>query len=228
MEEEKSPLTVEKYLRDVNAFFTWKNNKEVTRKDAVLYKKQLEERYAPSSVNSMLVALNGFFEFCGMPQLKIKPLKIQKSLFAEADKELSQAEYKRLITADRNIKNERLSLVMQVICSTGIRVSEQRFVTVEAVEAGRAEVSSKGKHRIVFLRPEMKQSLMRYAKKQGIISDCILNLKDIPSDATVIVIIKTPSNIEIEEYSGSDRLMFLQQADGQLPELYTEVDSRTG
>ena len=173
VEEEKSPLTVEKYLRDVKAFLNWKNNKEITRKDAVLYKKQLEEVYSPTSVNSMLAGLNSFFEFCGMPQMKVKPLKIQKSLFAEADRELSQAEYKRLITAAKNTKNERLSLVMQVICSTGIRVSELRFITVEAVEAGRAEVSSKGKRRTVFLRPEMKQSLMRYAKKQGIISDCI-------------------------------------------------------
>ena len=173
MEDEKSPLTIEKYLRDVKALFTWKKSEEVTRRDAVLYKKYLEESYAPSSVNSMLAALNGFFEFCGMPQMKVKPLRIQKSLFAEADRELSQTEYKRLITAARNTKNERLSLVMQVICSTGIRVSELRFITVEAVEAGRAEVASKGKRRTVFLRPEMKQSLLRYANKRGIISDCI-------------------------------------------------------
>ena len=172
-EEEKSQLTVEKYVRDVMAFFTWKHNEEVTRQDAVLYKKQLEDSYAPASVNSMLAALNGFFEFCGMPQMKVKPIKIQKAMFASADRELSQTEYKRLIKAAKNTRNERLSLVMQVICSTGIRVSELRFITVEAVQTGRAEVSSKGKRRTVFLRPEMKQSLLRYAKKRGIISGCI-------------------------------------------------------
>ena len=173
LEQEKSPLTIEKYLRDIGIFLDWQCGAEVTRQDVITYKKHLEKVYAPASVNSMLAAINGFFEFCGAPVLKVKPLKIQKTMFAAAGRELTQEEYRRLVSVAKGQKSERLSLIMQVICSTGIRVSELRFVTVEAVQAGQAEAATKGKRRTVFFRPEMKQALLRYAKQRGILGGCI-------------------------------------------------------
>lgn len=167
-EEERSGHTIEKYLRDVGAFFRHLGAQAVNRQAVISYKHHLEEAYAPASVNSMLAALNVFFQFCGAPELKVKSLKIQKNLFAPESRELSQAEYKRLVMAAKGQQNERLSLVMQTICSTGIRVSELQFITLEAVKTGYAEVSCKGKRRTVFLRPELRRLLALYGKKQGI------------------------------------------------------------
>jgi len=173
LEEERSVLTIEKYLRDVKAFFNACSGNLIQRELVIAYKTQLTARYAPASVNSMLAALNGFFEFCGYPSFKVKPLKIQKQLFASEGKELSRQEYEKLVLTARQNGNHRLSLIMQTICSTGIRVSELRFVTVEAVRAGRAEAVCKGKRRTILLRPELQRILRQYAKEQEIISGCL-------------------------------------------------------
>ena len=182
-EEERSPLTIEKYLRDVNAFFTACGNVPIERELVIAYKTQLAASYAPSSVNSMLAALNGFFTFCGYPNFRVKPLKIQKQLFASEGKELSEKEYKKLLMAARQNGNHRLCLIMQTVCSTGIRVSELRHITLEAVRAGRAEAACKGKRRTILLRPELRQLLRRYAKEQGITEGCLfLSRKGNPID----------------------------------------------
>ena len=130
------------------------------------WKKQLAKRYAAASVNSMLAAVNTFLGFAGWADCKMKPLKIQRNLFCHEEKELTRAEYLRLVQAAGRGGNERLSLVIQTICATGIRVSELRFVTVEAVRAGRSVVSCKGKTRIIFLPEKLCRLLTQYARKQ--------------------------------------------------------------
>jgi Site-specific recombinase XerD len=168
VENERSALTIEKYVRDVTAFYNACGSLPIERELVIAYKTQLAASYAPASVNSMLAALNGFFEFCGYPQFKLKPLKIQRQLFASEGKELNEKEYKKLVMTAKENGNHRLSLIMQTICATGIRVSELCFVTVEAVKLGRAEVSCKNKRRTILLRPELRQVLRQYAKEHGI------------------------------------------------------------
>ena len=124
IEEEKSENTVEKYIRDVTFFMMWLNGREATKILALDYKKQLCEKYAPSSVNAAISSLNSFFVFIGWHDIRIKALKFQRQIFSNKDKELTKAEYERLLTAAKSKGNERLYLLMQTICSTGIRVSE--------------------------------------------------------------------------------------------------------
>lgn len=122
--------------------------------------------HAPATVNSILAAVNGFFRFMGWKDIAVKLLKIQKALFCDERRELTRAEYARLVSAAQKVGNERLSLVMQTICATGIRVSELRFITVEAVTTGRAEICNKGKRRTVFLPGRLRRLLRKYLQKQ--------------------------------------------------------------
>ena len=168
IEEEKSENTIEKYIRDVTFFVMWLAGREATKILALNYKKKLCEKYAPSSVNAAISSLNSFFAFTGWHDIRIKALKIQRQIFSNKDKELTKAEYERLLTAAKSKKNERLYLLMQTICSTGIRVSELRFVTCDAVKKGQAVISCKGKMRTIFLPKELCKMLKDYIKKQGI------------------------------------------------------------
>lgn len=168
IEEEKSENTIEKYTRDVTFFVMWLAGREVTKILALEYKKELCEKYAPSSVNAAISSLNSFFAFIGWHDIRIKTLKIQRQIFSNKDKELTKSEYERLLTAAKSKKNERLYLLMQTICSTGIRVSELRFVTYEAVKKGQAVISCKGKMRTIFLPKELCKMLKEYIKEQGI------------------------------------------------------------
>ena len=171
--EEKSEMTVSKYLHDVSVFAEWAGARELEKVIVVEYKAYLCEKYAPASVNTTLSSLNCFFAFCGWYDLRVKNLKIQRQIFASTEKELTKAEYDRLLTAAKSKKNERLFLLMQTICSTGIRVSELKFITVEAVERGIAEINCKGKRRQVFLPKELRKMLSRYLKEQKIKSGAV-------------------------------------------------------
>lgn len=168
IEEEKSENTIEKYIRDVTFFMIWLAGREVTKILALDYKKELCEKYAPSSVNAAISSLNSFFVFIGWHDIRIKALKFQRQIFSNKDKELTKAEYERLLTAAKSKGNERLYLLIQTICSTGIRVSELRFVTCEAVKKGQAVISCKGKMRTIFLPKELCRMLKKYIKEQGI------------------------------------------------------------
>ena len=170
IEEEKATATIEKYIRDITAFFVWISSYELDKKSILCYKKYLTEHYAPASVNSVLSSLNSFFDFCDWHSLKVKMLKIQKQIFAEKNKELTKAEYARLLNAAKNKKNERLYYLMQTICASGIRVSEVSAVTIEAVKMRKATINCKGKMRIVILPKELCKMLLEYAKSQKIIS----------------------------------------------------------
>ena len=150
--EEKSRNTVEKYLRDVRAFVAALNGGAVTKEAVIVYKqKLLDGGYAIRSVNSVLASLNSLFAFLGWHDCRVKALKVQREIFCSEEKELTKAEYERLCRAAQGKHNERLNLILQTICGTGIRVSELEFITVKAVKRGEAIVNCKGKTRTVFL-----------------------------------------------------------------------------
>lgn len=165
---ERSTATVEKYLRDVRAFARFAQGQTITKETVIAYKTRLRERYAARSVNSMLASLNGLFAFLGWQDLRVRALKLQQTVFCPAEKELTRAEYMRLCRAASERRNERLSLILQTICGTGIRVSELQCITVEAVRRGEAVVCCKAKTRTVFLVKELRQKLLRYAAARGI------------------------------------------------------------
>ena len=176
--EEKAAATVSKYLHDVGDFQIWLGEQELCKTAVLAYKSYLCERYAPASVNAALSSLNSFFNFMEWYDLRVKNLKIQKQIFASTDKELTKSEYDRLLQAAKQKKNERLYLLMQTICSTGIRVSEVRYVTVEAVARGIAEINCKGKRRQVFLPKQLCQILKQYIKEQKIKSGAVFVTKN--------------------------------------------------
>lgn len=166
--EERSDITIEKYIRDVKAFTAYTQNTAVTKETVISYKKHLQENYAVRSVNSMLASINSLFAFLGWHDLRVKSLKLQQQVFCPEEKELTKAEYARLCRTAERKHNERLNLILQTICGTGIRVSELQFITVEAVKQGEAVVNCKAKTRSVFIVKELKQKLLRYAAEQGI------------------------------------------------------------
>ncbi len=170
---ERSAATVEKYVRDTAAFFRYAKGLPVSKETVLSYKSFLKSRYAARSVNSMLAGLNAFFDFVERPQLKAKALKIQRQVFCSEEKELTKPEYLRLCRAADEKRSERLKLILQTICGTGIRVSELRYITVEAVKNGEAVVNCKSKTRVIFVVKELRQKLLRYAKARGIKSGMI-------------------------------------------------------
>ena len=169
--EEKSGATMEKYLRDIRVFAKWLDRRPASRELAADWKACLLERgYAPVTINSMLSALNGLFKFLGWNECRVKFLKLQRRLFRDPERELTRSEYGRLVAAARGQGKERLVLLMEAICATGIRVSEVKHLTVEAVRSGRAEVSLKGKIRTILIPRKLCRKLLRYAKKQKTVS----------------------------------------------------------
>ncbi len=168
MEEEKSAATQEKYLRDVLAFFRWTEGGEVDKMTVLAYKAHLSAQYAPASVNSVLSSLNSFFAFCDWHGMTVKMLKIQKQIFADQNKELTKAEYERLLEAAQQKRNKRLYLLMQTICASGIRVSELCAITAEAVKSRKATIQCKGKMRVVFLPKALCKMLADYIKEEKI------------------------------------------------------------
>ena len=165
-EQERSSATIQKYVHDLYTLLKFSGEGTLTKSILIDWKQALIEKYAPASVNTKLAAVNGFLQFKGYHGLMLKPLRIQKSLFLEEEKELTREEYVRLVRAAQGKENERLSLVIQTICATGIRVSELKFITVEAVQRGRAEISNKGKLRIVFLPDQLRKLLKKYVRNQ--------------------------------------------------------------
>lgn len=175
--QEKRVATIEKYIRDVRAFSVYTQDKTITKKIVIAYKSHLQENYAVRSVNSILASINSLFAFLNWFDLRVKSLKLQQKVFCSEEKELTKAEYKRLCDVAKQKKNQRLNLIIQTICATGIRVSELQYITIEAVKCGEAVVNCKSKTRSVFIIKKLKQKLLRYAAEQGIKSGMIFVTK---------------------------------------------------
>ena len=177
IDEEKSKATIEKYIRDLTVFVCWLGGAELNKTKVLGYKEYIISKYAPASVNSILSSLNSFFDFIGEYGLKVKNLKIQKQIFAKNEKELTKAEYDRLLAAAKAEGNQKLNLLMQTICATGIRVSELKYITVEVLKDGRADVNMKGKLRVIIIPKELCRMLKKYAAEQKISSGSIFVTK---------------------------------------------------
>ena len=169
--EERSSGTVEKYRRDAAAFAAWLGCCELTRETAARWRDHLlREGYAPATINSMLSAVNALLRFLGREDCKIKFLRVQRKAFREQSRELTRTEYQKLLDTAAGQGQERLRLLMETICATGIRVSEVQYITVEAAQRGRAEIRLKGKIRTILLPAKLCRKLLKYARKQKIAS----------------------------------------------------------
>ncbi len=165
--EEKSPVTIQKYIHDINMFSAYTNRQEITKEVTISYKKYLEEQhYAVRSINSMIASLNSLFDFMGWVECKVKMLKYQREIYCAEEKELSKAEYLRLLESSK--KQPQLNLLLQTICSTGIRISELKFFTVESIYKGEVHVRCKSKIRTVIIPKKLRQLLLNFANSKHI------------------------------------------------------------
>ena len=178
IENEKARATIEKYTRDIRCFAEHTADRALDKALVLDYKEELGQTYAVRSANSMLASLNAFFRFVGWLDLCVKQFKVQKEAYCSEEKELTKGEYTALVRTAEQKKNERLSLVVQTICGTGIRVSELQSITVEAVRRGEATVSCKGKTRKIFIVKNLQKKLLRYATEQGITSGILFITKN--------------------------------------------------
>ena len=171
LEEEREPATIEKYLREVELFATWMEGQPVTKEQVARWKAHLTASgFRPGTVNGKLSALNKFLSFLGWSDCRVKYLRIQRRVFRNTDRELTKDEYLRLLGTAQEMGRERLTLLIETICATGIRVSEVRYITMEAAQAGRAEITLKGKIRVILLPGKLCRKLVKYARKRKITS----------------------------------------------------------
>ena len=176
--EEKSHATICKYMHDILTFAKWLSANEFNKGDVLKYKSEISEKYAPTSVNSIISSLNSFFVFMQWHELKVKTLKVQKQIFLSGDKELTKSEYERLLLAAKREKNDRLYFLMQTICSCGIRISELKHITVDSLTRQNTEIICKGKRRLIFLPEALCKMLKGYIKKKKISSGPIFVTKN--------------------------------------------------
>lgn len=188
IEDERSSATIEKYMRDIHAFHAFVGDRMICKDIVIQYKHHLIDHYAPASVNSMLAAVNRFFREMGWYDCIVKSLKIQRQAFRSCERELTKADYLRLLDTAKKERKERLYLLMQTVCATGIRISELQFITVEAVTSGVATVSLKGKTRKILIPKALCKQLRKYARTNGVRSGTIfLSKKGNPLDRSNIL-----------------------------------------
>ncbi|MBQ2941961.1 MAG: tyrosine-type recombinase/integrase [Clostridia bacterium] len=176
--EEKAEATIEKYMHDVIAFRAWAKNAEVTKQLVLQYKQELVSKYAPTSTNAAISSLNSFFVFAGWHECKVKTLKFQKNMFARKETELTRYEYEKLLMAAKAKKNKRLYFMIQTICGLGLRVSELKHITVEAIVNGEAVIDCKGKFRVIILTNQLCSMLKKYIKANRITSGSVFVTKN--------------------------------------------------
>ena len=173
----RGTATAVKYHREAETFLLWLGDRELTAAEAAAYREHLAATRTASGANGAVSALNRFFAFLGRPDCRLRGLPVQRKLCRDEARELTAGEYKRLLSAARRNKRERLLLAMEAICATGIRVSELRFFTLEAVKAGKAIVTNKGKTREVYLPGKLRGRLLDYAKRQRIAAGALFITK---------------------------------------------------
>lgn len=170
---ERAENTIKQYTNHLRSFILWLDNRLLTKQELIRWKQMLSEEHSAVTVNVMLAPVNGFLRFMGWNDVVVKSLKVQRALFRNEERELNRNEYEQLVQAAAQQGDVRLSLVLQTICATGIRVSELKFITVDAVEKGKTEVFNKGKRRMIFLPEKLRRILKRYIQMQGISSGAI-------------------------------------------------------
>lgn len=173
--EEKCLLTRQQYRRDVSQFIIWLEEQgealmDFSKETVITYKEVLKSKYEAATVNAKLAALNRFLSFTGRADLRVKPLKLQHKTFCSLEEELTQAEYERLVKAAKKEEDERILLILETIGSTGIRVSELQFITVETVLKGETSIQLKGKTRQVMLPKSLRELLMDYISRNNLVS----------------------------------------------------------
>lgn len=174
MEQERCRGTIEKYIRDVETFFSWKEEVCLSRQWMVEWKGFLIQKgYAPSTINSMLSSMNSYLRFCGRDDCRVRLLRIQRKIFRDSRKVMKKREYIHLLKTARNQNKERLALLIECIACTGIRVSEVKYITVEALQKGRADIYLKGKIRTILIQKKLCRKLMEYADKKGIFEGAV-------------------------------------------------------
>ena len=177
--EEREQSTIEKYLRNIRAFAAWLGDASVTKSAVIAWKEHLlNDQFAPATVNAALAALNAFFKFAGWEECRVKALRLQRRVFRDPNRELTRNEYDHLVSTAYESGKTRLGLLMETICATGIRVSEVKYITVDAAQRGRTEISLKGKIRTIMLPGKLCRKLLKYAKKQKTVSGEIFLTKN--------------------------------------------------
>lgn len=177
--DEREESTIEAYLRSLTRFAEWADGRAITKELAMEWKTALSEAgYRPISVNAMLAAVNKFFTCMGREDCKVKYLKLQRQMFRKSEKDLSKEEYQRLVQAAHEKGDLRMELILETICATGIRVGELKYITVEAIRAGVAEIALKGKIRTILLPHRLCRKLQKYARQQKIASGKIFLTQD--------------------------------------------------
>lgn len=177
-DEEKSKITIQKYVRDVRHFLAFIDNREITKALTIAYKMELQKNYAVTSANSMIAAVNSFLRFLNLDSCLVKQFKIQRQAYCPDEKELTKGEYIRLVNAAKRNGNRRLELMIETICVTGIRVSELQYITLDAVNRGAASVNCKGKTRIIFIPAPLQKSLLCYIQEKHIRSGAVFVTKN--------------------------------------------------
>ena len=170
LRRERSAPTIEKYLHDVRTFAVWLDGREVTPEAVLAWKRELVDQFKPGTVNGKLAAVNALFAFAGWPDCQARSLKVQRRAFRDNARELTKEEFYRLVATAERLGKDRLALLFEAIGSTGVRVSEVKYFTVEAARLGRAEIALKGKIRTILLPGKLCRKLLKYARKQKIAS----------------------------------------------------------
>lgn len=169
-EQEKSQSTIVSYKRELFSLQMFFDDSSLNKDSLLRYKTIITKQYKPSTCNVSISAINCFLKYIGRQDLFLKPLKIQKTIFEPAEKELSKKDYNKLIKAALINGDERTALAIQTICATGIRVSELQFITIEALKQGQAQVNNKGKNRVIFIPQTLSNLLKKYVVNHNISS----------------------------------------------------------